>query len=126
MTIPDSVFREALSNALIHRDYRAASQTRVFVFEDRVEVRNPGTLLNRLTIDGIRLGGVTQRRNPHLAAALMRLGRRENVDLGVPDMFRRMKKAGLPEPEIRLDGGDFCLRLRIRPSEASSAFEAQG
>jgi ATP-dependent DNA helicase RecG len=63
--IPAEVLREALLNALAHRDYHVASQTRVFVYDDRVEIGNPGELLNRLTLDSISLG-VSQRRNPRI------------------------------------------------------------
>jgi ATP-dependent DNA helicase RecG len=69
--IPAEALREALLNALAHRDYRVASQTRVFVYDDRVEISNPGELLNRLTLDSIRLG-ISQRRNPRVAALLAR------------------------------------------------------
>ena len=62
--LPDEVLREALVNALVHRDYRSASQVRLFVYDDRVEVINPGELLNRLTVEKIRLGGLSQKRNP--------------------------------------------------------------
>lgn len=111
--VPPVVWREALANALAHRDYRVASQTMVLVFDDRVEIQNPGELLNRLTIDSIRLVGVTQRRNPNLAAALARYGGRENAGIGVPDMFRRLREAGLPEPDILLPGGRFHLVVRF-------------
>lgn len=110
--IPPMALREAVANALTHRDYRIASQTRIFVFDDRVEVMNPGILLNQLTLDGIRLGGVSQRRNPYLAAALARLARRENAGVGVPEMIRVMTERGLPEPEILLGEGHFRVILR--------------
>jgi ATP-dependent DNA helicase RecG len=117
--LPVGALREAIANALTHRDYRAASQTRIFVFDDRVEVINPGALLNQLTLDGIRLGGVSQRRNPYLAAALARLNRRENAGIGVPEMIRLATERGLPEPEIILADGHFRVVLRSAPSPSS-------
>lgn len=114
--IPDTVLREAVLNAVVHRDYRAASQIRIFVFQDRVEVINPGTLLNQLTLDSIRLGGISQRRNPVLASVLARARRRENFGMGVPEMLELMKERGLPEPEIDLQGGHFRVVLRTMPA----------
>lgn len=111
--LPDQVLREALVNALVHRDYRSASQIRLFVYDDRVEVVNPGELLNRLTVDKIRLGGLSQKRNPVIASLSARLGRRENLGFGVPEMFRRMREAGCPEPEIDVGAGHFRLVLRF-------------
>ena len=108
------MLREALNNAVAHRDYRAASQIRVFVFDDRVEIINPGGLLNRLTLDSVRLGGISQRRNPVVASLLARLAKRENLGVGVPEMIRLMSERGLPEPEFELPAGHFRVTLRTR------------
>lgn len=88
------------------------TQTRIYVFDDRVEIANPGRLLNELTIDGIRLGGVSQRRNPYLSAAMARIGRAENIGVGIPEMFRLVREVGCPEPEIRVLSGEFRLIVR--------------
>lgn len=112
--IPREVLREAVLNAVAHRDYRAASQIRIFVFDDRVELINPGALLNFLTLDSIRIGGVSQRRNPVLASLLARRVRRENLGIGFPEMIRMMRERGLPEPELSLEGGHFRLVLRMK------------
>ena len=113
--IPPEVLREALLNALAHRDYRMASQTRVFVYDDRVEVVNPGGLLNRLTLDSIRVG-ISQRRNPRIAVLLARAHttRRENLGLDVPEMLRLMRERGLPEPSFTVEGGHFRVSIRAR------------
>jgi ATP-dependent DNA helicase RecG len=115
--LPDEVLREALVNALVHRDYRSASQVRLLIYDDRVEVINPGELLNRLTVEKIRLGGLSQKRNPVIASLSARLERRENLGFGVPEMFRRMEEHGCPEPEIDIGGGHFRLVLRFPEGE---------
>jgi ATP-dependent DNA helicase RecG len=109
--IGPEVWREAVTNAVAHRDYNITSQVRIYVFTDRVEIVNPGGLLNQMTVDSIRLGGVSQRRNPYLAAILNRLGFAETVGLGVPQMFRAVMDAGLPEPEIQAALGEFRLTI---------------
>lgn len=119
--LPESVLREAVLNALAHRDYRAASQVRIFVHGDRVEVINAGLLLNHLTLDSIRLGGLSQRRNPVIAALLARARRRENLWMGVPEMNGVMRERGLPEPEFDLSGGHFRVVLRWVPALARAA-----
>jgi ATP-dependent DNA helicase RecG len=113
LALPDAVVREAIQNALCHRDYRAASQVRILVFDDRIEIINPGTLLNHLTLDSIRLGGISQRRNPILAALLARARRRENLGFGVPEMIRLLRKHGFPEPTLEQTGGHFQLGIRL-------------
>jgi ATP-dependent DNA helicase RecG len=115
--IPEVVLREALVNALAHRDYRAASQVRLFVFADRVEVINPGILLNHLTLDSIRIAGISVRRNPILASLLARARRTESIGIGIPEMIARMRGHGLPEPELTVEGGHFRVVLRSRPAE---------
>lgn len=117
--LPMRAVREAVVNALTHRDYRVASQIRVFVFDDRVEVVNPGALLNQLTLDGIKLGGISQRRNPVIASVLAWELRRENLGMGVPRMIELMKERGLPEPEFRVEAGHFRVILRVKPAAAT-------
>jgi ATP-dependent DNA helicase RecG len=109
--IPLDVVREAITNAVLHRDYRIASQTRLLVFDDRIEVINPGNLLNQLTLENIRVGGISQKRNPVLASVLNKARRSESLGFGVPDMIRRMKDLGFREPSIEVLGGHFKLIL---------------
>ena len=116
--IPEVVLREALVNALAHRDYRAASQVRLFVFADRVEIINPGLLLNHLTLDSVRLGGISVRRNPVIASLLSRARRSERSCRGVPEIAATMRKIALAEPEIDLAGGHFRIVLRSRSRES--------
>lgn len=111
--IPPDVWREVVANALAHRDYAVPSQVRIFVFDDRVEVINPGGLLNHMTVDSIRLGGVSQRRNPYLANMLHRLGYREDMGVGVVHMIRELTEAGYPEPEFEVRSGEMRVTLRL-------------
>lgn len=111
--IPEVVLREALVNALSHRDYRAASQVRLFVFSDRIEIISPGGLLNHLTIDSIRIAGISLRRNPVISSLLARARRQESLGIGIPEMIARMRERGLPEPEFSVEGGHFRVTLRM-------------
>jgi ATP-dependent DNA helicase RecG len=113
LRVPLAVLREVLVNALVHRDYRASSQTCVFVFDDRVEVINPGVLLNRLTIENICIGGIKQFRNPLIASMANRLQGRESYGMGIPEMIRQMEQSGLRPPEFSLPGGHFRVVLRL-------------
>jgi ATP-dependent DNA helicase RecG len=113
--IPRVVLREVLHNAVAHRDYNVASQITVLAFSDRVQIMNPGGLLNRMTVEGIKLVGTSQRRNPNIAALIMRAARRESAGIGIPRMIDEMRRAGLPEPEIEVVGGFFRVELRYAP-----------
>jgi ATP-dependent DNA helicase RecG len=109
--VPVEVWREAVTNALTHRDYSSPNQTRIFVFDDRVELLNPGGLLNQLTVESVRLAGTKQPRNPHIANAVSRYALRENLGMGVPEIFRLVAERKLPEPQIEVTGGDFRLTV---------------
>ncbi len=63
----ETVFEELLVNALIHRDYFIKDSVKLFIFDDRVEIRSPGKLPNSLTVDQIRRG-VRRSRNVLLAS----------------------------------------------------------
>ncbi|MBI3211903.1 MAG: putative DNA binding domain-containing protein [Simkania negevensis] len=65
--IPQIVFEELLVNSLIHRDYFISAPIRLFVFDDRIEIINPGHLPNHLTVEKIQTGNSVQR-NPILAS----------------------------------------------------------
>jgi ATP-dependent DNA helicase RecG len=68
-------------------------------------------LLNQLTVDGIRLGGISQRRNPYLAALIMRARGRESLGLGIPSMLGLVEDAGLPSPAITVGNGEFRIAI---------------
>ena len=65
--IPETVFEELLVNALIHRDYFIKDSIKLFIFDNRIEIRSPGKLPNSLTVDQIRKG-VRRSRNVLLAS----------------------------------------------------------
>lgn len=118
--LPPAAVREAVLNAIIHRDYRMASQIKIFVFDDRVEIVNPGGLLNSVTLDSIRLLGTSQRRNPLIAALVTQLEARrvEGAGIGIPRLINATRARGLPDPEFSVDGGHFRVVLRTRPAPA--------
>jgi len=70
--IPGFVFEEILVNALVHRDYFIADSVKLFIFDDRIEVRSPGTLPNSLTEEEA-LRGIGRDRNPLLLSLAYQL-----------------------------------------------------
>lgn len=67
LEVPELVFEELLVNALIHRDYFIKDSIKLFIFDDRIEIRSPGKLPNSLTVGQIRRG-VRRSRNVLLAS----------------------------------------------------------
>lgn len=114
--VPESIWVEAITNAVSHRDYHSRAITRIFVFDSRVEIMNPGELLNRLTVEAVKMG-MPQQRNPNLGRILARAQQRDSAGLGVPEIFAAAADAGLPEPEITVGGGEFRLTVHTRVAE---------
>lgn len=97
---PIKAVREIILNALIHRDYSIhtdRSPIRLVMYEDRLELENPGGLYGRITVD--ELGKVSaDTRNPYIAGALEIMIDTENRFSGIPTILSELKKAGMPSP----------------------------
>lgn len=100
--IPLEVLREAVVNAIVHRDY-AIQGTSIYVriFDDRVEIENPGGLPSGVTM--LSLGKSSVRRNPIIADLFHRMGKVERMGSGIDRMRTLMRTAGLEEPIFETD-----------------------
>ena len=110
---PMDAVREAVLNALVHRDYSFHTEgmpIQLILYSDRLEVRNPGGLYGRLTID--ELGSAQpDTRNPVLVTAMEALGQTENRYSGIPRIRRAMAELSLPEPVFSDSRGEFAVCL---------------
>ena len=113
--VPPAALREALVNAVVHADYaQRGAPIRVAIFDDRVEVENPGILLPGLTIEELR-DGLSRVRNRVLARVFNELGLIEQWGTGVQRMIDACARTGLPEPEFAEVGLRFRVTLRMDP-----------
>ena len=118
--IPQEVVAEAIVNAIVHRDYTSNASVQVMLFRDRLEVWNPGTLPPTLTLEKLRGPHASVPHNPLLAEPMYLTKYIERMGTGIRDMIRRCKNAGLPEPEIRIDGGFWVLTIpRKKPEQGA-------
>ena len=99
---PETALREATLNAIIHKDY---SSTWVFlrVYDDRLEIWNPGELPEELTIEKLKGTHSSYPRNPNIAGAFFKAGYIESWGRGVNRIIEDSLQAGLPEPVIEED-----------------------
>ena len=106
-----SAFREAVANALIHRDYHRLGTVHVRLEDDALVVSNPGGLVDGVTLANL-LTIEPHPRNPRLADAMKRIGLVERSGRGVDTIFRGMLKFGRPAPDYsRTSPQDVVLRL---------------
>ena len=120
--MPPEVVREAIVNAVAHRDYTSNGSVQVMLFSDRLEVWNPGTLPPSLTLEKLREPHGSVPANPLLAEPLYLTKYIEGMGTGTGDMIERCRNAGLAEPEFTLTDG-FVITLRRKPERA---FESVG
>jgi len=113
--IPLEVLREAVVNALMHRDYSIrGTQIMVEVYDDRVEIVNPGELPKGLSIR--KLGKMSVRRNEIIADLFSRLHMVERTGMGIRKMRTAMRAAGLQEPVFTTTEPDGFFRAIFRRS----------
>src|SRR5258708_5805528 len=115
--LPDyqiEALREAVVNAVIHRDYsRRGESIRVFYYADRIEIHSPGLLLPGITVEQMQRGEVSSKlRNPILAGLLRDIpGYMERIGSGIRLMLNETKEMGLPPPEFK-EQSEFVVTFR--------------
>ncbi len=121
LELPEVALREALINALAHRDYRSSANVQVCIFSDRVEIVNPGGLVGGLELKD--LGKRSIPRNPLLFSVLFRMNLVENVGSGIKRIKESIADENLDEPRIEIDANWFSItffRHRQQGSQKSS------
>jgi ATP-dependent DNA helicase RecG len=112
---PPVALREALANAICHRDYSiGGGSVAVAIYDDRLEVTSSGSLHFGLTPEALFAPHESLPWNPLIARTLFRRGVIESWGRGTLKMVELMQQAGLPRPEIEDTGG--CVTVRLRPS----------
>ena len=107
---PPFAVREALVNAVCHRDYRLRGRRiEVRMFDDRLEVISPGGLPGYITLDNIVDEHFS--RNPRMVAGLFQWGYIEELGLGIDRMIEEMLRAGHPAPAFRATPYSFTVTL---------------
>jgi ATP-dependent DNA helicase RecG len=108
---PEEAVREAIVNAVAHRDYGLTGDgIRLLMFSDRLEVHSPGRLPGHVTVDNIRQERCS--RNEVIVQVLADLGFIERLGYGIDRMIDLLAGAGLPPPEFSETAGGFVVTLR--------------
>ncbi|MGE3318310.1 MAG: RNA-binding domain-containing protein [Candidatus Berkiella sp.] len=105
MPVPKEALREAILNALLHRKYNIPGAIKIAIYDNRIEIFNPGCFPGLVDINNLG-DGITYLRNPVLVRLARQIGLIEMLGTGIRLIFDACHKAGIKAPEFH-DEGDF-------------------
>jgi ATP-dependent DNA helicase RecG len=109
---PEGACFEALINAIAHRDYSTHNGIEIYIYDNRLEVRNPGALLSTITIDDLKeQQGIHESRNVLIAKILRENKYMRELGEGIRRIFELMKNEQ-STPEFYSNGNSFWVTLR--------------
>ena len=111
--LPFEVIREAVVNALIHRDYDIAGQKcQLVVSADTITIKSPGGPISPITLDQMRsFTAPMKSRNPVLHFVFARMGMAEEQGYGLTSLKKHAEKLGLPLPTYSMEGDSLVLTI---------------
>lgn len=115
-----SAFREAIANALIHRDYHQLGAVHVRLEDEALVISNPGGLVDGVTIANL-LTTSPRPRNPRLADAMKRIGIVERTGRGIDSIYRGLLRFGRPAPNYTRTNSNSVV-LSLSTTEADHKF----
>ena len=112
--LPIDAVKEAIVNAVCHRDYTSNASVQVMLFNDRLEIWNPGTLPYGLTVQKLHGPHKSLPANPLLADPMYWNGYIEKIGTGTEDIINQCRKYGLKTPEFYQEEDFRIVIWRIR------------
>jgi ATP-dependent DNA helicase RecG len=109
---PLQALREAVINALCHRDYNSSANVQIRIFDDRIEIWNPGTLPSDISLESLKEEHLSRPRNKNVARLLYLIKIIEQWGSGTTTMVASCRKYGLLDPEFFDNGYDFRVVIR--------------
>ncbi len=106
---PEKAMREAILNALIHKDYSSANPIQISVYEDWLMIYNNGDLPRGWTVETLKIKHTSEPANPDIAKAFFRAGYIETWGRGTVNMVDYCTQAGLPEPTFEGKWGGLAV-----------------
>ena len=125
LELPEEALREAVLNAMSHRDYRSTSNVQINIFHDRLEVWNPGGLVSGMRLKD--LGRISRPRNLLLFSLMARMDLVEHIGSGIKRIREAVAAYGLQAPLIETDGDWFSITfMRKRTHETIERLRGKG
>ena len=119
--LPRDAIREALVNAVIHRDYAIIGSTVLLeVFSDRVDITSPGSLPNHLTVEQVKAGAHPRTRNDSMGHYMAGMGYMEKRGRGWLIMQREMREFNGTEPALIQNLESSFVRVTFQPGAGAA------
>ena len=113
---PLAAIQQLVYNAVLHRTYEHTNApVRIYWFNDRIEILSPGGPYGNVTQENFGLPGITDYRNPNLAATMKIFGFVQAFGRGIAIAHNEMQLNGNPEIEFRKDQANILCILRRKP-----------
>lgn len=109
---PKEEIREALLNAVAHKDYSGGVPIQIKVYKDRIMIWNDGQLPDNWTVSNLLKKHASKPYNPDIANILFRSGYIESWGKGIEKMMNYCKEAGIPVPNYSFEGSNFLVEFR--------------
>jgi energy-coupling factor transporter ATP-binding protein EcfA2 len=109
---PLEALREAVVNSIVHRDYHSNGEVQIRIFDDRIEIRNPGRLPDSISMSDIFVDHSSFPRNKLVAECFYRIKLNEQWGSGIQRIIKRCRDYKLPDPEFSELTGSFLVVLR--------------
>lgn len=113
--MPDAALREALLNALVHRDYSVPAPVQIRVYEGRLAIWNPAVLPEGWSVADLLRPHASIPYNPNIANAFFRAGDIEAWGRGIQRIFQACRDAAVPRPKLRFTGQDLWMTFPFGP-----------
>ncbi len=121
---PEDAVREAILNAIAHRDYSIANAIEIYIFNDRMEIKSPGALISTLTVKNLyELEGSHESRNSLIARVLRENKLMRELGEGMKRIFSLMQEQELEKPELYSNGLWFRVTLSNKTIFSSKELE---
>jgi len=119
--LPEEALREAVVNALAHRDYRSTANVQIYVFKDRIEIVSPGGLPAGMAEADLGVKSIP--RNPLLFGILHRMEAVENIGSGIRRIYNICQDYGLSKPKIEVSENWFTVTFPRPQAEPDKAWQ---
>ena len=124
--VPEAALREALLNALCHKQYQSGVPIQISVYEDKLYIANCGCLPEKWTLENLMRKHASVPYNPNIAHVFYLAGFIESWGRGIEKICLSCKKDGVPQPEYTINPGDIMIQFTapvvqtIRPNRVTA------